>query len=242
MRSSITHTFTAAAVLALWLGPARSAMAQQPGSAQSPQGSQAAQAAGIPKFKDAALQQYLVTELSTIEDKLDKLAARMENMEAQMAKLRDQQQALAADVRTGQELSKSTDTSVTALRASNQEDLLNLKADVARIRRDLTDISDDMRKSAAAVPATPGAPATPEQPKIEGYITQASATGITINLGTAAGVETGMRFGVYRAAEPDTRIGTIEVTEVIDTNNSHAKIVASNPNTKLQFSDIVRPY
>jgi len=241
MRSSLTHIFTAAAVLALWLAPVRSALAQQPGSGAS-QASQAAQVAGIPKFKDAALQQYLVTELSTIEEKLDKLAARMESMEAQMAKLRDQQQTLAADVRTNQELSRTTDTSVTSLRASNQEDLLNLKADVARIRRDITDISDDMRKSAAAAPAVPGASATPAQPKIEGYITQASATGITINLGTAAGVETGMRFGVYRAAEPDTRIGTIEVTEVIDTNNSRAKVVASNPNTKLQFSDIVRPY
>jgi len=51
-----------------------------------------------------------------------------------------------------------------------------------------------------------------------------------------------MKFGVYRAAEPQTRIGTIEITEVVDANNSKAKVVASNPNTKFQFSDIVRPY
>jgi hypothetical protein len=229
---SIARTLTAAVTLALWLAPAPPARAQQPPAQVQP-----VQPA-IPKFKDAGLQQYLVTELSTIEEKLDKIAARLDGVEGQIAKLREQQQAVSAELRTSQELSKATDTSVTSLRASNQEDLLSLKADVARIRRDLTDLNDEMRKTSAP-PAT--AP-PPPQPKVEGYITQATPNVISINLGSAAGVEVGMRFGVYRAAEPDNRIGTLEITEVVDANNARGKIVASNPNTKFQFSDIVRPY
>jgi len=226
---SIARILSATIALAL-LFLASPARAQQ-------QPNQPPAAAGIPKFKDAALQQYLVTELSTIEEKLDKLSARLEAMESQMAKLREQQQALAADFRTNQDLAKATDTSVTSLRASNQEDLLSLKSDVARIRRDLADLNDDVRRSAA-----PPAAAAPTQPKVEGYITQATSTSMIINLGSAAGIEVGMKFGVYRAAEPQTRIGTVEVTEVVDANNSRVKTVASNPNTKFQFSDIVRPY
>ncbi|HKO03906.1 MAG TPA: hypothetical protein VJW51_04120 [Candidatus Acidoferrales bacterium] len=225
---SMARTLTAAVGLGMWLLPALPARAQQQ-SSQS-------QAAAL-KFKDPALQQYLVAELTTIEEKLDKLSARLDAMEGQLAKVKEQQQALASDFRTNQELSKATDTSVTSLRASNQEDLMSVKSDVARIRRDLTEMSDEMRKASAPPPA----PAA-SQPKLEGYITQATATSITINLGSAAGVEVGMRFGVYRAAEPQTRIGTLEVTEVLDANNSRAKTVASNPNTKFQFSDIVRPY
>ncbi|HMD32673.1 MAG TPA: hypothetical protein VKG84_12245, partial [Candidatus Acidoferrales bacterium] len=128
---SIARTFAAAGAIALGLG----LLLAPPAGAQQPAQSQAAQAAAVPKFKDPALQQYLVAELISIQEKLDKLSARMDNMEGQMAKMRDQQQALAAEFRSNQELSKATDTSVTSLRASNQEDLLSLKADVARIRR-----------------------------------------------------------------------------------------------------------
>jgi uncharacterized protein YyaL (SSP411 family) len=216
------------ACLALLAGAVAPARAQQ--------NSQAAQS---PRWKDPAMQQSLTAELATIEEKLDKLNARLEATDAAISKLREQQQGLAADFKANQELTKATDTSVTSLRASNQEDLLSLKSDVGRMRRDLSDIADQMKKAAAPPPAT-----TTAQPAVEGYITQASATSstITINLGSAAGVTVGMRFGVYRAAEPQTRIGTVEVTEVLDANNSRAKIVASNPNTKFQFSDIVRPY
>jgi len=225
---SMVRSLTAALGLGLWLVPAPPARAQQ----QPPQ----IQAA-VPKFKDQGLQQYLVPELITIEEKLDKLSTRLDAMEGQLAKLKEQQQALASDIRANQELSKATDTSVTSLRASNQEDLLSVKTDVARIRRDMSEMADEMRKASAPPPPPPAS-----QPKLEGYITQVTATSISINLGSTAGVEVGMRFGVYRAAEPQTRIGTLEITEVLDANNSRAKIVASNPNTKFQFSDIVRPY
>jgi len=225
---SIARPLIAAFGLGLWLVPALPARGQQPAQNQ----------AAIPKFKDPALQQYLVSEMTSIQEKLDKLAARLDAVEGQLAKVKEQQQALASDFKSNQELVKATDTSVTSLRASNQEDLLSLKTDVARIRRDVGDLSDELRKSAAPAPAA----AASAQPKAEGYITQAGVTGITINLGSAAGVEVGMKFGVYRAAEPQTRIGTIEITEVVDANNSKAKVVASNPNTKFQFSDIVRPY
>jgi hypothetical protein len=219
-----------AAGLALLLGAAAPARAQK---------QTATQTAPVPKFKDPALQQYLVAELAIIQEKLDKLNARLDATDAQIAKLKEQQQALVSDFRTNQELTKATDTSVSSLRASNQEDLLSLKTDVGRIRRDLSDLADQLKKASAPPPAP-----APAQPALEGYITQASPTSstITINLGSAAGVEVGMRFGVYRAAEPQTRIGTVEITEVLDANNSRAKIVASNPNTKFQFSDIVRPY
>jgi len=226
---SIARLLTAALGLGVWLGPALPAGAQQ----QPAQGPPA-----VPKFKDPGLQQYLVAEIASIQEKLDKLASRLDAVEGQLAKVKEQQQALASDFHANQELVKATDTSVTSLRVSNQEDLLSLKTDVARIRRDLSELTDEVRKSAAPPPAA----AAPAQPKVEGYITQVTPTGISINLGSAAGVEVGMKFGVYRAAEPQTRIGTIEVTEVVDANNSKAKVVASNPNTKFQFSDIVRPY
>ena len=224
---SMARILVAAVGLSAWLAAAQPARAQQRPTLEP-----------IPKFKDQNLQQYLVAQMNAIQEKLDKLSSRLDAVESQLAKVKDQQQALASDFHNNQEEAKATDTSVTSLRVSNQEDLLSLKTDVARIRRDLSDLSDQMRKAAAPPPA----PTAPAPPKLEGYITQVSPNSISINLGTAAGVDVGMKFGVYRAADPQTRIGTIEVTEVLDANNARAKIVASNPNTKFQFSDIVRPY
>ena len=227
--AAITATLALGAGFALGLGFDAAARAQQPASAaQQP----------VRKFKDEGLQQYLVPEITSIEDKLDKLTERIAALQTEVNKVKEQQQSLATDFRASQELMKATDTSVTSLRASNQEDLLGLKSDVARIRRDVTDLTDQMRKMVAPPPAA----AASAQPSLEGYITQASASSVTINVGSAAGVRPGMRFGVYRASDPQVRIGTVEVIEVVDANNSRAKIIASNPNTTFAFSDIVRPY
>ncbi len=62
-----------------------------------------------------------------------------------------------------------------------------------------------------------------------------------ITLGSGQGARTGMRLGVYAAADPKTQIGQVVVTEVIDANNSKAWIILQSPNTRVQSSDIVRP-
>lgn len=94
MRSN-ARILAAALGLGLLLWPALSARAQQ----QAPGQNQAA----VAKFKDPALQQYLVPEITTIEEKLDKLAARLDAVEGQLAKVKEQQQALANDIHASQE-------------------------------------------------------------------------------------------------------------------------------------------
>ncbi|HXZ19095.1 MAG TPA: hypothetical protein VEG63_04045, partial [Candidatus Acidoferrales bacterium] len=101
---SIARILTAAFGLGLSLVPALPARAQQPAAQNQ---------AAVPKFKDPALQQYLVPEITTIEEKLDKIGARLDAVEGQLAKVKEQQQALAADIHANQEQVKATDTSVT---------------------------------------------------------------------------------------------------------------------------------
>ena len=45
---------------------------------------------------------------------------------------------------------------------------------------------------------------------------------------------------VYKATDPNTRVGVIEVTQVVDTGNSRARIVTMNSGVKPEFSDVVR--
>ncbi len=200
-----------------------------------------AAAAQQKKFKDEGLQQYLVPEITQIQTKLDKLTERLAALEAQLGKLKEQQAAMAEDLRNMQSLQRATDSSVTSLRGSNQQDLLGIKTDVVEIRRNINDLADLLRKNMAP-PASSVAPSAPPAPAPnDGYITQVSGSGVTISLGSSNGVKAGMRFNVFRASDPQFRIGVVEVTDVLDANNSRAKVINRKPDVKFEFSDIVRP-
>jgi hypothetical protein len=49
-----------------------------------------------------------------------------------------------------------------------------------------------------------------------------------------------MRFQVFKVGDAATQVGLLEITEVIDANNSRARILQNKPGIKLEFSDIVR--
>ena len=194
------------------------------------------------KFKDESLQQYLIPQITDIQAKLDKLTDKLAALETAMGKLQAQQAALAEDQRSTQGLLKATDASVTSLRVTNQQDLLGVKTDLVEIRRNMGEIADQMRRSVPTAPApAAAAPAPAPTPAADGYVTQVSDSEVTINLGSAAGLRVGMRFSVYHGGDPQTRIGIIEVTDVIDANNSRARILETKPDAKFQFSDVVRP-
>jgi hypothetical protein len=168
----------------------------------------------------------------TLGEISDKLAA----LDAEITKLKQQQADTASELRNAQNVARNTDSSLTSFRLSNQQDIINLKTDVAKILQNVTALVEGAKKAET--------PVAPEAPKIEGYITDPPAEGkdiCSIGMGSAAGVKVGMRFGIFKLHEPNTQVGLLEITEVLDANNSRGKILHSTPGVKLEFSDIVRP-
>jgi hypothetical protein len=47
-------------------------------------------------------------------------------------------------------------------------------------------------------------------------------------------------LALYKASDPNTRVGVIEIIQVIDAGTSRAQIVEVNPGVKPEFSDVVR--
>jgi len=209
------------AIVALALGLAPSAAAQK-------------------KQKDPVLEQYLLAEFGKLNAAIAQLNDRLAALEAELGRARQQQTELGTELRNTQNALKTTDTSLSSFRLSTQQDLLGLKTDLTQLRQDVTRLMDlaqrSLAASAASAPAAPQAPAAPE-----GYISAVGEKDVTINLGSNHGIKVGMRFTVFRAADPKTQIGQIEVVEVIDANNSRATIIFVKPNTSFEFSDIVRP-
>ncbi len=188
------------------------------------------------KPKDPVLQSYLEGQFAGLTKKLDEISERVATLEVELGKLKQLQTDSVGELRNAQNAARNTDSSLTSFRLSNQQDVITLKTDVAKILQNVTALMEGARKAEAAA-------AAPETPKIEGYITDPPAEGkdvCTINKGSAVGVKVGMRFLVFKASDPATQVGLVEITEVLDANNSRAKILHSKPGIKLEFSDIVR--
>ena len=203
------------------------------------------------KQKDPVLQQYLKDQFDQLNSKLTQLNDRLTATAAKLDQLDQKQTALDSELRNQQNISKSIDTSLSTLRLSSQQDLFSLKTDLAQARQDVAAVADLVRRSSAAASAalTPPAAVAPPKPAeapsaptpvLEGYITAVDADELTINLGSSAGVKPGVQLNVYKAADPRTTVAVAEITQVIDTNNSRAKVIFVKPDSRLEFSDSVR--
>jgi len=191
------------------------------------------------KQKDPVLESYLLAEFAKLNSKLDAITDRMAAAEAELAKLKAAQAELLGEIRSTQTTAKTTDTALSSFRLSAQQDLLGLKTDMAQLRQDLSRLSDAV-KGTAAPPAPVPAPA--EASAVEGYITTSPENNeVNVSLGSSSGVKIGTQFDVYKATDPKTQVGILEVVQVIDSNNSRAKVVSLRPSVKLEFSDVVRP-
>jgi hypothetical protein len=188
------------------------------------------------KVKDPVLQTYLEEQFTILNKKLDEVVGRIANLEADMAKLKQQQADTATELHNAQTVMRNTDSSLTSFRLSNQQDVIALKTDVAKISQGISTLLEGIKKAETTAAA--------EAQKMEGYITVPPEEGkdtCTINRGTAAGVKVGMRFKVYKVGDPNTQVGLLEITEVMDANNSRAKVLQTKAGFKLEFSDVVRP-
>lgn len=203
------------------------------------------------KPKDEFTYQYLVGQFRALNAKVDKINLHLTALDAEVGLLKQQQKDLDAELRDDESVSKTIDTSLDSLNLSSQQDFLGLKTELAYTRQDIAALSDLVKSNAAAAAksAAPAAPApapapaaapAPPPPALEGYITAADANGVTIDLGSNAGVKVGAQFSVYKSSDSHTEVGVIEVTQVTDANNSRAKIVFIKPGIQFEFSDTVR--
>jgi len=193
------------------------------------------------KHKDEVLHQYLINEFAELNAKLNRLAERIAAVETQMGRVQQTQTETTAEVRSTQTTVKTMDTSLSTFRLSTQQDLLGLKTDLTQIRQDLARMAATARTAAQPAPAAPAPTPAAETTGVEGFITGVTESDVTFTLGSGAGVRVGTEYSVFKASDPYTEVGIVEVTQVIDANNSRAKIVYTRPTVKLEFSDIVRP-
>lgn len=191
---------------------------------------------------------YLDQEFRNLRDQITALKTQADQLAALLAELRQNQAQAQAVMMRQQRLMQEIEQTVSSLRLGHEEN-------VAALRTALSELQSEQRKAFAALAgrssdalepsagATAFAPATARTatPRVpQGYVTVVQGDEITVDLGSAQGIQPGTRLALYKAADPATRVGILEVTQVVDSGNSRARVLTMNANTRPEFSDIVR--
>lgn len=72
------------------------------------------------------------------------------------------------------------------------------------------------------------------------YIVVVEGDQYTLGVGSAQGVQKGTKLAVYKKSAPTTRIGELEVTDILDENDCHARVASLNQGTTIEANDIVQ--
>jgi len=201
-----------------------------------------------PKWKEEE-QKYLDDQFNAIRDQVQALKAQVEALSARVAELQQNQVQLQTVIGRQLHTLQETEQLVTSLRLGSEENFSSLKSTITQLRNDTQKSFNALAGlPAPGVPGTtevpaavrPGAPAPATPQVVQGYITIIDGNTVTVDLGSAKGIRQGSRLAVYKATDPTARVGLLEVTQVVDRENSKAQIVTMNPGVKPEFSDIVR--
>lgn len=215
-----------------------------------------------PKPKDPVLQQNIIARLdalsSSLEVRLAALDQRLNGLEAELNRLKQGQADLSKQQAEGhntardlQNLIKANEVELRNIRVQSSGDILGISNGLGNLRAELAILTDTVKRGfqggqggQPSMAQQPVAPTRPSAATIEGYVNASldDATQLVqISLGRAQGIQVGKQFSVYRTNDPGKSIGILEVTQVVDDNNSKARIIYQAQGIKFEFGDIVRP-
>jgi cell shape-determining protein MreC len=196
-----------------------------------------------PKFKEDE-QQYLDDHFRAIQQQVQALTTQLQTLNAQLQELRQNQAQFQAAIARQQSSLQDLDQMISRMRLGNEEQFSNLKAAIFQLRKETQ--AEFAKLSGGPVPTSTGGGGTgPAGPSslpapAPAYITDVKGDNVVIDIGSSQGVHQGSRLALFKGSDPNTQVGVIEVTQVIDAGNSRAQIVTLNPGVRPEWGDVVR--
>jgi hypothetical protein len=207
------------------------------------------------KFKEDE-QKYLDDQFKAVLDQMQAMGNQVAALNAQLTEIRQNQAQLQAAIIRQQHQVQDLDEMLSSLRIGNEENFSKLKTAIAELRAQTESAVNKLASQTSVAPtapvATPPPSAPPEvavarpaspapsRPATQGYVLAVDGDSVMIDMGSAQGIQQGSRLALYKATDPNTRVGVIEVSQVIDAGNARARIVTMNSGVKPEFSDVVR--
>jgi len=195
-----------------------------------------------PKFKEDE-QQYLNDQFKAIQDQVQALTTQLQTLNAQLQVLRQNQAQFQAVIDHQQQSLQTLDRMVTSMHLGDEENFSSLKTAITQLRKDtkaaiasLTGVPPGSVTTEATKPGSENPPRV-----LQGYVTDVKGNDVTLeDMGSSQGIHQGSRLAVYKASDPNTRVGVIEIIQVRDAGTSRAQIVTLNAGVQLAWGDVVR--
>ncbi|HME01189.1 MAG TPA: hypothetical protein VKM93_28235 [Terriglobia bacterium] len=188
-------------------------------------------------------QEYFDGKFQELADQAKLLKAQQDALAAQLKQLADTQKAQTDALN---ELAKSQSRFETTIEQL-QHTFTQLEVTISTLANNNTQdtqvLKQEIEQLRALVQETAGGGGSlaPKRPVV-GYITAVSADNtLTVSLGSGNGLKSGSQLGLYKANDQNTRVGTLEVTDVVDQGSAHAKIKILNTGVQPEDLDVVKP-
>ncbi len=198
------------------------------------------------RFKEDE-QKYLDDQFRAAQDQIQALKTQITALTAQLSELRQNQTQLQTVIIRQQRALQEISQMLSAVRLSEEENFAGLKTALNRLEAQQQKGFSTLTGQGPSVPGTgsesttavrPSGPAAPPQP-VQGYVVDVKGKDISVDIGTEKGMNVGTRLAVYKANDPNTRVGVLEIVQPA-VGSSLARVVTLNPGIQLEFSDIVR--
>jgi hypothetical protein len=198
------------------------------------------------KFKEEE-QKYLDDQFRATQEQIQTLKTQVAALSAQLNEMRQNQSQLQAVIIRQQRALQEMGQMLSAVRLSEEENFVGLNAALSRLeaqqQKGFSTLTGQSAQPAgpgaeATRPAktTPGTSATPTP--VQGYVVEVKGNEVTVDIGTEKGINAGSRLAVFKANDPNTRVGVLEIVQPA-AGSSRARAVTLNPGIQLEFSDIV---
>jgi uncharacterized protein YdcH (DUF465 family) len=197
-----------------------------------------------PKFKEDE-QKYLNDQLKAIQDQVQALSTLLQTLNAQVLELRQNQARFQAVIDNQQRSLKELDEIVRSMQLGSEENSSNLKTAITQLRNETLAGLKQLGGGASpgpvsTEPAKPGS-APVLQCNVIGVEGSNVGNNVTLDVGSSSqGIRPGARLKLYKASDPNTQVGMVEINQVIDAGNSRAQIVTLNTGVRLEWGDVAR--
>jgi uncharacterized phage infection (PIP) family protein YhgE len=202
-------------------------------------------ASAWPKFNPED-QKYLDEKFKALADQVQALTTQLQTVVLQLQDVRQKQEQFKAIIDNQQRSLKELDEMVRSMQIGSEENFSGLKQAITQLRNETTVGLKTLGGGVAPGPA-------PSEPARTGGTTAAlqcnvvhvegSTVGssVTLDVGSSTpAIHQGSRLKLYKASDPSTQVGVIEITQIIDAGNSRAQIVTLDSGVQVVFGDVAR--
>ena len=198
-----------------------------------------------PKFNPED-QKYLEDKFKALQDQVQALSTQLQTVFLQLQELRQNQAQFKAIIDNQQRALKDLNDMARTMLSESEENSSSLKAAIAQLRTETQAGLKILGGGTAPGPA-PSEPARPgsSTPVVQCNVlnVEGSTVGsnITLDVGSSTpAIHQGSRLKLYKASDPNTQVGVIQITQIIDAGNSRAQILTLDSGVQIVFGDFAR--